>query len=69
LETERGLAGRLIKNEDLAASVSQIASNLSLTTSNLNRLGLWGILWAHKPARTNAPPTARPLSSPKDASE
>jgi len=69
LETERGLAGRLIKNEDLAASVSQIASNLTITTSNLNRLGLWGILWSHKPPRTNTPATARPRSSPKGTSE
>jgi|ERR1041385_2939609 ABC-type transporter Mla subunit MlaD len=67
LETQKGLAGRLIKNEDLAASVSQIASNLTITTSNLNRLGLWGILWSHKSPRTNAPPRA--LSSPKDRSE
>src|SRR5206468_7517995 len=58
LQTEKGLAGHLIKNADLAASVSQIASNLTITTSNLNRAGLWGILWAHKPPRTNAPATA-----------
>jgi len=63
LETEKGLAGQLIKSEQLAANVSLIASNLSVTTSNLNRLGLWGILWAHKPPKTNPPPPQ--LHSPR----
>jgi hypothetical protein len=37
----------------------------------LNRLGLWGILWQHKPPRTNAPASeaARPLSAPKNPFE
>jgi phospholipid/cholesterol/gamma-HCH transport system substrate-binding protein len=63
----KGLAGKLLENEQFAANVSQIVSNLSITTSNLNRLGLWGILWQHKPPRTNLPPTiSRPLTSPKN---
>jgi phospholipid/cholesterol/gamma-HCH transport system substrate-binding protein len=64
----KGLAGKLLENEQIAANLSQIANNLSITTSNLNRLGLWGILWQHKPPRTNAvplTPTPRPLTSPK----
>jgi phospholipid/cholesterol/gamma-HCH transport system substrate-binding protein len=44
----KGLAGKLIKDDELAANVAQIASNLSITTSNLNRVGLWGILWKKK---------------------
>jgi hypothetical protein len=44
--------------------VLAIAGNLSVTTSNLNRLGLWGILWSHKPPKppdTNStPPAGRP---------
>ena len=51
----KGLAGNLLENEEIAANVSRIVDNLSITTSNLNRLGLWGILWKHKPPRTNAP--------------
>ncbi len=64
VQAGKGLAGSLIKNEEWANNVSQISSNLSITTSNLNRLGLWGILWQHKPPRTSAP--ARPLPAPKD---
>ena len=45
LQAGKGLAGNLLKNEQLAATVSQIANNLSITSSNLNRLGLWGILF------------------------
>jgi len=65
LHDGKGVAGSLIRNEAMAANLSEITSNLSVTTSNLNRLGLWGILWQHKPPRTNAPPQAQPLTSPK----
>jgi phospholipid/cholesterol/gamma-HCH transport system substrate-binding protein len=66
----KGLAGKLLENEGIAANVSQIVSNLSITTSNLNRLGLWGILWQHKPPRTNAPtPPHEPLTPPKNPFE
>jgi phospholipid/cholesterol/gamma-HCH transport system substrate-binding protein len=51
----KGLAGKLLRDEDVAANLSQITSNLSVTTSNLNRLGLWSILWKHKAVRTNEP--------------
>ena len=67
VQAGKGLAGNLLENEQIAANVSQIVSNLSITTSNLNRLGLWGILWQHKPPRTNAPaPAPRPLTAPKN---
>jgi phospholipid/cholesterol/gamma-HCH transport system substrate-binding protein len=65
LEAGRGAAGRLLRDEQLAAQLSAIAENLAVTTSNLNRRGLWGILWAPKPARTNPPPETR-LSAPRD---
>jgi phospholipid/cholesterol/gamma-HCH transport system substrate-binding protein len=55
LQAGNGLAGTLLQNEQLATNVQSIAENLSVTTSNLNRLGLWGIMWAHKPPATNAP--------------
>jgi phospholipid/cholesterol/gamma-HCH transport system substrate-binding protein len=66
LEKGEGLAGNLLKNPELAARASEIANNLSVTTSNLNRLGLWRVLWPHKPPRTNPPPP-EPLRSPKAA--
>ena len=55
LQAGKGLAGTLLQNEQLATNVQAIANNLSITTSNLNQRGLWGILWAHKPAEANAP--------------
>jgi phospholipid/cholesterol/gamma-HCH transport system substrate-binding protein len=53
LQSGRGLAGTILQNEQLATNMQTIAQNLSITTSNLNRSGLWGILWAHKPPATN----------------
>ena len=67
VQAGKGLAGKLLENDEIAANLSQTVSNLSITTSNLNRLGLWGILWQRKPPRTNPPaPAQRPLTSPKD---
>jgi len=63
----KGLAGQLLENEQIAANVSRVVENLSITTSNLNRLGLWGILRQHKPPSTNTPgPVLRPLTTPKN---
>ena len=64
----KGLAGDLLKNEELAGKMSEIVSDLSITSSNLNRLGLWGILWQHKPPKTNAP-APRSLTTPKAREE
>jgi phospholipid/cholesterol/gamma-HCH transport system substrate-binding protein len=65
LQAGKGLAGDLLKDETMATNMAQILSNLSITSSNLNRLGLWGILWKQKPPRTNSPPPAA-LTSPKN---
>ncbi|HWX22267.1 MAG TPA: MlaD family protein [Candidatus Binatia bacterium] len=63
----KGSVGSLLSDQQLAANLSQITSNLSITSSNLNRLGLWGILWRHKPPRTNASPApALIITSPKN---
>ncbi|MEI8289202.1 MAG: MlaD family protein [Verrucomicrobiota bacterium] len=57
----RGLAGAVLQSPELATNVQAIAANLAVTSSNLNRLGLWGILWSHPPAtKTNPPPANRP---------
>jgi len=47
VQSGQGLAGDVLRNEQLATNVNAIAANLSVTTSNLNRLGLWHFLW-HK---------------------
>jgi phospholipid/cholesterol/gamma-HCH transport system substrate-binding protein len=49
LQAGKGLAGTILQNDQLSTNMQTIAENLSVTTSNLNRYGLWGILWAHKP--------------------
>jgi ABC-type transporter Mla subunit MlaD len=58
LQSGKGLAGTILENEQLATNVQDIAANIAVTTSNLNRHGLWGILWSQKPATTNAPARA-----------
>jgi phospholipid/cholesterol/gamma-HCH transport system substrate-binding protein len=65
VQAGKGLAGDFLKNPELAGSLSHIMYNLSVTTSNLNRVGLWGILWKQKAPRTNALPP-HVLTSPKD---
>lgn len=65
----KGLAGKLLENEQIASNVSQIISNVSVTTSNLNRRGLWGILWEHKTPPPSAPSARQPLTPPKNPFE
>jgi|SRR6478736_5066998 len=58
LRNGRGPAGRLLRDEAMANNLSDLAYNLSYTTSNLNVHGLWGIMWKQKappPPRTNSP--------------
>jgi phospholipid/cholesterol/gamma-HCH transport system substrate-binding protein len=65
VQAGKGLAGNVLQNPELATNVSLIVSNLSITSSNLNRLGLWGILWQHKPPKktTSEKSTRTPRSS------
>ena len=67
LQSGQGLAGAMLQNEQLATNVQAIANNLSVASSNLNRLGLWGFLWHKEAFRTNAPP--RILQSPRQSNE
>jgi len=53
LQSGQGAAGRLLRDEQLADNLSAVAQNLAITTSNLNRRGLWSILWKQKEPRTN----------------
>lgn len=67
-QTGKGLAGTVLKNEQVAGNFAHIVENLSITTSNLNRLGLWRILWkssAPQRATTNQPPS-QVLRTPKN---
>jgi ABC-type transporter Mla subunit MlaD len=56
LRSGKGLAGTMMENGNLATNVQVMANNLTIASSNLNRLGLWGFLWHKEPLLTNAPP-------------
>ena len=59
VQSGKGLAGAVLENEKLATNVETIAANLSITTSNLNRLGLWRFLWHREVPATNAAPARK----------
>ena len=63
LQSGQGLAGTLLKNEQLSTNVQAVAANLAIATSNLNQLGLWHFLWHHELPPTNAPPK-KPTNQP-----
>ena len=64
LQAGKGLAGTVLQNPELATNFQIIAANLAVTSSNLNRLGLWGILWSRKPLmNTNPVPANSPRST------
>jgi len=63
MQSGKGLAGTVLRNDQLATNVNNIAANLSLTTSNLNRLGLWRFLWHREVPATNS------SSAPKKSSK
>jgi len=63
LQNGQGLAGRLLKDEKTSAQMASmisnanmISSNISLFSSNLNRKGIWAMLWKPKHVDTNRPP-------------
>lgn len=62
VQNGHGTMGSLIKDQTMATNVAEIVENLSITTSNLNRFGLWHFLWHHN----NAVPT--PSSAPASPS-
>jgi phospholipid/cholesterol/gamma-HCH transport system substrate-binding protein len=68
VQAGKGLAGELLRNERIATNVADIAQNLSITTSNLNRLGLWKVLWQHKPPKSRPAPE-QDFKTPKELSE
>lgn len=43
IDSGKGTVGVLLKNEQMAADLSLIVSNLSVLSSNINNKGLWGV--------------------------
>ena len=66
MQAGKGLAGTVLRDPKVAADVSNLTANLSITSSNLNRLGLWGILWKKKASREPVEAPEASLRSPKD---
>ncbi|MGB9601449.1 MAG: MlaD family protein [Limisphaerales bacterium] len=74
LQSGKGLATALLKDEGLKQDIGEIlknmdslSANLSIASSNLNRFGLWWMLWKPKYPKTNQPPAepvipSRPLN-------
>ncbi|MDB6124507.1 MAG: Mammalian cell entry related domain protein [Pedosphaera sp.] len=57
VQSGKGFAGSLLKNDQLSANFSLLASNLAVTSSNLNRLGLWAIIRKPKQPKEEPPPS------------
>ena len=53
LETHKGLAGRLLSDEQLAGNFSELATNLVSISATLDQRGLWGLMWSKKPRRAS----------------
>jgi phospholipid/cholesterol/gamma-HCH transport system substrate-binding protein len=69
IQAGEGLVGELLNDPKMAARASEIVGDLSVTTSNLNKIGLWRVLFPKKGG--NPSPKARPegnLESPKNRS-
>jgi phospholipid/cholesterol/gamma-HCH transport system substrate-binding protein len=54
VQAGKGLAGTLLQNPQVSTNVQSLAANLSEVSSNLNRFGLWHILWSHDPPGAGA---------------
>lgn len=51
LESGKGVAGRLLSDEQMARSFSELTTNLASISSTLDQRGLWGIMWSKKHKR------------------
>jgi len=68
VEQGEGLAGKLLKDEKMSAKMSEIVTDLSVTTSNLNQVGLWRVLFPKHPKEEKRNTSSDALKSPKDKS-
>jgi hypothetical protein len=68
----KGLVGSLFKDEELKDRAGQVSlnlvnlsSNLDVASGNLNRHGLWWMLWKPKTPKTNHPASVKPAMGQK----
>jgi phospholipid/cholesterol/gamma-HCH transport system substrate-binding protein len=69
VQNGEGLAGKLLKDEKMAAKMSEIVTDLGVTSSNLNQIGLWRVLFPKNrsaPAAKRKSSSSEALTSPKD---
>ncbi len=64
VQAGHGLVGSLLENQQLAANVSLLSSNLTLTSSNLNEQGLWRLLFGWRKSSTPTYPNPNLPPSP-----
>jgi phospholipid/cholesterol/gamma-HCH transport system substrate-binding protein len=56
IKSGKGFAGTMLQNQQFSTNMEAMANNLTVASSNLNRLGLWRFLWHKEPLpATNAP--------------
>src|ERR1019366_6107024 len=65
VQSGKGLAGTLLQNPQVSTNVQLLAANLAEVSSNLDRFGLWHILWSHDVPGTNAGKNST-LQSPRN---
>lgn len=72
LDSGKGLVGALMKDgelkqkaDELVTSMSAVSLNLEVATSNLNRNGLWWMLWKPKLPKTNTSVKSMPSEAGK----
>jgi phospholipid/cholesterol/gamma-HCH transport system substrate-binding protein len=64
LNSGKGLAGALLKDQALSSNVSAAMSNIAITTSNLNRMGFWHWLWYKPGEKSSSEGPVYPKSKP-----
>lgn len=55
VDSGKGVAGKLLKDQAMADDLAALARNLSVTTSNLNQFGLWHVLFHKEPLPSKQP--------------
>lgn len=64
IQAGKGVAGTLLQDNATMTNLQLLSANLATVSSNLNRYGLWHILWSHAPPSTNATRSTRPVTRP-----
>lgn len=63
VQSGKGVAGRAIEDPQFAANLAETIANLNAVSSNLNRFGLWHVLWKKHPPLTNSATAVFPKNS------